>query len=54
MLLAALRRHRFTVQLAQPAIRRAYGMFDPVSRTIWATPLTIELGIARQTPLQWR
>jgi hypothetical protein len=50
-LLAALRRHRFSVQLAPPPIRRAYGMFHPASRTIWVAPLTIELGIARHTLL---
>ena len=50
-LLAALRRHRFSVQLAHPPIPRAYGMFDPARRTIWVSPLTIELGIARQTLL---
>jgi hypothetical protein len=50
-LLAALQRHRFSVRLEPPPRRRAYGMFDPASRTIWVAPLTSELGIARQTLL---
>jgi hypothetical protein len=50
-LLAALRRHRFSVQLAPPPRRGAYGMFDQASRTIWVAPITAELGITRQALL---
>jgi len=50
-LLAALRRHRFSVQLAPPPRRGVYGMFDAARRTLWVAPITGELGIARQTLL---
>jgi len=50
-LLAALRRHRFSVQLAPPPRPGVCGMFAPASRTLWVAPLTAELGIARQTLL---
>lgn len=50
-LLSALRRHRFSVQLAPPPRRGVYGMFDATRRTLWVAPITGELGIARQTLL---
>jgi len=48
---AALHRHRFSVQVAPPPSRGVYGMFDAARRTIWVAPITAELGIARQTLL---
>lgn len=50
-LLAALNRHRFTLKLQPPPRRGVYGLFDPTRRTIWVAPITIALGIARQTLL---
>jgi len=48
-LLRALKRHGFRVRIALPPARRAYGQYEPASRTLWLSPLTFELGIARQT-----
>ncbi len=48
-LLRALKRHGFRVRIALPPARQAYGQYEPASRTLWLSPLTFELGIARQT-----
>lgn len=50
-LLAALRRHRFSVLFEPPPRRGVYGMFDAARRTLWVAPITADLGIARQTLL---
>jgi hypothetical protein len=49
--LQALQRFGFKVLLRPPPIRGAYGQFVSTSRTLWIAPITIELGIARQTLL---
>lgn len=48
-LLRALQRHGFRLRIALPPARRAYGQYEPASRTLWLSPLSFELGIARQT-----
>lgn len=48
-LVQALRSHGFKVRIALPPARRAYGQYEPSSRTLWLSPLSFELGIARQT-----
>lgn len=48
-LVRALRSHGFQVRIALPPARRAYGQYEPSSRTLWLSPLAFELGIARQT-----
>ena len=50
-LLQALHRNGFRVLLQRPPSPGAYGQFVPASRTLWIAPITIELGIARQTLL---
>lgn len=37
------------VQVALPPQPGAYGQFEPRSRTLWVSPLSLELGIGRQT-----
>ncbi len=44
-----LQRHGFTVRLAPPPIRGAYGLYQARSRTLWVAPIAFELGIGRQT-----
>ena len=39
----------FQIRIALPPIREAYGLFQSKNRTLWLSPLTFELGIARQT-----
>ena len=48
-LLRALKSHGFRVRIALPPARQAYGQYEPTSRTLWLSPLSFELGIARQT-----
>jgi hypothetical protein len=48
-LVKALQRHGFRVQVALPPRPGAYGQFEPRSRTLWISPLSLELGIGRQT-----
>ena len=48
-LLATLQRHGFTVHIALPPVRESYGLFQSKTRTLWISPLTFPLGIARQT-----
>ena len=44
-----LQAYGFQIRLAPPPKRGAYGLFDSKSRTLWIAPVTIPLGIARQT-----
>lgn len=39
----------FKLRIALPPVREAYGLFQARTRTLWLSPLTFELGIARQT-----
>ena len=39
----------FKLRIALPPVREAYGLFQAKTRTLWLSPLTFELGIARQT-----
>lgn len=48
-LVRALKGHGFRLRIALPPARRAYGQYEPASRTLWLSPLAFELGIARQT-----
>lgn len=48
-LLATLQFHGFTVHIALPPVRGSYGLFQSKTRTLWISPLTFPLGIARQT-----
>jgi hypothetical protein len=48
-LVGALKDHGFQVRIALPPRRGAYGQFDPRRRILWISPLSFELGIARQT-----
>ena len=44
-----LQAHGFQIRLAPPPKRGAYGLFESKSKTLWIAPVTIPLGIARQT-----
>lgn len=48
-LVRALQSHGFQLRIALPPAPRAYGQYVPASRTLWLSPLSFELGIARQT-----
>lgn len=48
-LVKALQTRGFRVLVAMPPQRGAYGQFDPRRRTLWISPLSLELGIGRQT-----
>lgn len=48
-LVRALEKARYAVFLAPPPIPGAYGATDPKRRLIWLAPITLDLGIARQT-----
>ncbi len=50
-LVSELSAYGFAVRIALPPVRQAYGLYQPSSRTIWVSPLSFELGIARQTLL---
>lgn len=39
----------FRLRIALPPARQAYGLYEARSRTLWLSPLSFELGIARQT-----
>ncbi len=45
----ALQARGFQVRIALPPVRQAYGLYQAKTRTLWLSPLTFELGIARQT-----
>jgi hypothetical protein len=44
-----LQAHGFTLHIALPPVRQAYGLFQSASRTLWLSPLSFELGISRAT-----
>jgi len=44
-----LQAYGFQIRLAPPPKRGAYGLFESKSKTLWIAPVTIPLGIARQT-----
>lgn len=46
-----LRRHGFRLRLAPPPQAMAYGAYHPASRTLFLAPISLDLGIARQTLL---
>ena len=48
-LVTTLHRYGFTVRIALPPARGSYGLFQSKTRTLWISPLTFPLGIARQT-----
>ncbi len=48
-LVLELQAYGFQIRLAPPPKRGAYGLFESKSRTLWIAPVTIPLGIARQT-----
>ena len=48
-LVQALKAKGFTVRIALPPAQRSYGLFQSQTRTLWISPLTFPLGIARQT-----
>ena len=48
-LVKALQARGFQVRIALPPVRQAYGLYQAKTRTLWLSPLTFELGIARQT-----
>ena len=50
-LIQALQSKGFSVRIALPPVRGSYGLFQAQSKTLWISPLTIPLGIARQTVL---
>ena len=45
----SLEQQGFQVKLAIPPVRGAYGVFRSSDKTIWIAPVTIPLGIVRQT-----
>ncbi len=50
-LIQALQSKGFSVRIALPPVRGSYGLFQAKSKTLWISPLTIPLGIVRQTVL---
>ena len=48
-LLEALQERGFVVRIALPPVRGNYGLFQSKTRTLWVSPVTFPLGIARQT-----
>jgi len=46
-----LRDRGFRLRLEAPPVPRTYGLYDPRTRTLWVSPLSVELGIGRQTLL---
>jgi len=48
-LVRELQARGFRIRLAPPPIPQAYGLYQASSRTLWLSPLTFDLGIARQT-----
>lgn len=48
-LLSALKRAKYTVLLARPPIQGAYGATDSRRKLIWVAPISIDMGIVRQT-----
>ena len=50
-LVEVLQNKGFTVKVALPPIQGVYGLYRPETKTLWISPVTIPLGIARQTLL---
>jgi len=50
-LIQALQSKGFSVRIALPPVTGSYGLFQTKSKTLWISPLTIPLGIVRQTVL---
>ena len=50
-LVQALQSKGFSLRIALPPARGAYGLFEAKSKRLWISPLTIPLGIVRQTLL---
>lgn len=50
-LIQALQSKGFSVRIALPPVKGSYGLFQAKSKTLWISPLTIPLGIVRQTVL---
>lgn len=48
-LVKALQSKGFKVVISLPPVQRSYGLFQSKSKTIWVSPITLPLGIARQT-----
>lgn len=48
-LVQALRRAGYDVRFAQPPVAGAYGATNARQKIIWLAPITVEMGIARQT-----
>ena len=48
-LIQALHTKGFKVLIALPPVRGSYGLFQSKSKTLWISPITLPLGIARQT-----
>ena len=48
-LVQGLQSKGFTIRIALPPVQRSYGLFQSQSKTLWLSPLTFPLGIARQT-----
>lgn len=48
-LVQGLQSKGFTIRIALPPVPRSYGLFQSHSKTLWLSPLTFPLGIARQT-----
>jgi len=50
-LVQTLQNKGFNLRIALPPARGAYGLFEAKSKRLWISPLTIPLGIVRQTLL---
>ena len=48
-LIKALNTNGFNVLIALPPVRGSYGLFQSKNKTLWISPVTFPLGIARQT-----
>ena len=48
-LIEALITKGFKVLIALPPVRESYGLFQSKNKTLWISPVTFPLGIARQT-----
>ena len=45
----ALQSKGFKIVIALPPVQQSYGLFQGKNKTIWVSPITFPLGIARQT-----
>lgn len=48
-LIQELEEKGFTIKVELPPLRGVYGLYRSGTKTLWVSPLTIPLGIARQT-----